>query len=235
MKNLLRKLTTLVGSATLLGISQTPAHAIDNELTLYFWGASISGEANLRRGTVPFGADFDELLEDLEAGFQMHYEGRGRTWGGGLDITYMSLENEKTIFDTQVDSAIVEGFASYRVSDRFDLLGGVRFNGIETEVLVAGETAATSDVDVVDGFIGARVFAPVSANWTFHARLDVGAGDSDFVWNTVIGLGWAFSRSGMLRLAYRILDYDVTSESGPLNTNIEIQYDGPAIGIGFTF
>ena len=67
------------GVIAILMFSQ-PSQAINNDLTLYLWAAGISGNATLGSHDVPslpVDVDFDDILEDIEFGFQVHYEGVG--------------------------------------------------------------------------------------------------------------------------------------------------------------
>jgi hypothetical protein len=94
MQNQLFK-SLLAGVTSLLVYAQ-PSQALENDLTLYPWGVNISGSGTLGQHTVPpepVDVNFDNMLSDLDFGFEFHYEGVGEHWGLGLDFTYAKLSN----------------------------------------------------------------------------------------------------------------------------------------------
>lgn len=216
-------------------LAVSSAHAVENELTLYGWLYDISGSAELAQRSVPFEADFDELAEDLEAAFMFRYEARGAQWGGGIDAALTRSESAVKGLDVDLKTTLIETYLIYDLSDSIDLLAGIRSNGYDFEVSSAVTPPATADGDLIDGFVGARMQTPISDSWAFNARLDVGAGDSDFVWNALIGASWAFNDSSSLRLAYRVLDYEYVNDNALINRDVDLRYEGPAIGISFSF
>ena len=94
MKNYNRFFCSLLGGALISTVSMSPAQAWDNDLTIYAWGAGITGKATLNGQTVPTGpteVDFEDILEKLEMAFMGHYEGMADTWGFGVDLTSQQL------------------------------------------------------------------------------------------------------------------------------------------------
>ena len=57
---------------------------------------------------------------------------------------------------------------------------------------------------------------------------DMGAGDSDFTWQGIAGLGYAF-HWGEIAAVWRYLYYDLSSGSAINDMN----FSGPAIGVTF--
>ena len=73
-----------------------------------------------------------------------------------------------------------------------------------------------------------------SENWRFRARGDIGAGDSDLVWNAVLGLDYRFSNRIAGLLGYRWLDYD-NGQPGPNRFTYDVTYEGPAAALIFNW
>jgi len=81
--------------------------------------------------------------------------------------------------------------------------------------------------DYIVGLKGIRGFGS-SGNWFIPWQLDIGAGDSDFVWQAMAGVGYSFNWGGMF-LNYRYLDYDNGSEN-PVES---LTLSGPEVGVVF--
>jgi hypothetical protein len=60
--------------------------------------------------------------------------------------------------------------------------------------------------------------------------LDIGAGDSDFTWQAIAGVGYSFGWGDVLGV-WRYLDYD-TPNNDPIQN---ADFNGPAIGVTFHF
>ena len=217
-----------------LAVAQ-PASALDNDLSLYLWGSSISGTATLMdQSRTLVEADFDELVDKLEMAFQIHYEGVGDRWGVGLDYSYISLgDTNDAGITTDVDNKIGEAFAIYRANDTLDLFGGVRFTEMEMELATQGTVLNSGDRSLTDFFVGGRVQVPFSSNWRGALRADVGAGDSDSVWNIAALVDWQVSNSVALRGGYRWLTYTIDRDAANLDAEMDVSYDGPFLAIGF--
>ena len=212
-----------------------PAMALDNDLTLYLWGSSISGTATVQDQSKNLvQADFDELVDKLEMAFQIHYEGVGDRWGVGLDYSYVGLgDTNDAGISTDVDTTIGEAFAIFRANDTLDLFGGVRFTELEMELAMLDTTLNTGDRSLTDFFAGGRVKVPFSANWGGALRADVGTGDSDIVWNIAALVDWQVSKAVALRGGYRWLDYTIDRDTSKLDAEMDLGFDGPFLAIGF--
>jgi len=224
------------GAIALVALSQ-PSYAIDNDLTLYLWGAGISGNATLGSHDVPsqpIDMDFDDVLGDLEFGFQVHYEGVGEKWGGGLDITYVKLGNTNDAgLSGEVKTTLSELFGIYRANPALDVLAGVRFVGMDMRLNDTAVIDAEGERSLTDFYAGARVKLPLSDKWAAALRGDIGTGDSDLVWNVVAAVNWQVAHSVALRGGYRWLDYDLDKDDGSIEAKLDIAMTGPFLGVGF--
>jgi hypothetical protein len=80
--------------------------------------------------------------------------------------------------------------------------------------------------DAVVGFKGRARFGAEHA-WFVPYYLDLGGGNSDYTWQGIIGVGYAFSSWGEVAIVWRYLDYQFKKN------NASLSMSGPAIGIGF--
>ncbi|HBE92910.1 MAG TPA: hypothetical protein DDW55_10410 [Gammaproteobacteria bacterium] len=228
---------SLFGGVMALLIYAQPSQALDNDLTLYLWGAGLSGQATLGQQTIPeqpVEVDFDDILDKLDAGFQAHYEGTGERWGLGLDFTYLKISdtNDADVSAT-TKMTLSELFGIYKASQVFDLFAGVRFTGLDMSVETPGQASAEGDRSLTDFFGGGRFIVPLSDSWNLGLRGDIGTGDTDLVWNAVAALDWHVSKSIALRGGYRWLDYDLENDDAPIEAKLDLLMDGPFLGIGF--
>jgi opacity protein-like surface antigen len=229
---------SLAGVAVALMAFSQPSQAINNDLTLYLWGAGISGNATLGSHDVPqqpVDVDFDDILDDFNFGFQLHYEAAGEKWGAGLDLTYIKLSDTNDAgVSGEVKTTLTELFGVYRANQAVDVLAGVRFMGMDMSV--AGPNALANgegERDLVDVFAGARARLPISESVGFVIRGDVGTGDSDLVWNALLGVDWHVSKLIALRGGYRWLDYDIDKDDGSVEAQLDMSMTGPFLGVGF--
>lgn len=81
-----------------------------------------------------------------------------------------------------------------------------------------------------DAIVGLKGHASLSANgkWFIPYHLDLGAGDSDFTWQAMAGIGHQFGWGSVL-LTWRHLDYDLASGSRVADLDVS----GPMIGASF--
>jgi len=123
-----------------------------------------------------------------------------------------------------------------------DLAAGARYVDIEQSVnwnttgnvgpipIPDRTGAAKAEVSNWDAIVGARgrfAFGAQKA-WFVPFYVDLGAGDSDFTWQGIAGLGYAF-KYGEVTAVWRYLDYDLPSDK-PIK---DMNFSGPAVGYTF--
>ena len=135
---------------------------------------------------------------------------------------------------------------SYRALDQpgmtLDVVAGARYLDVEQTVnwVITGNVgsiavpdrtgAAEAGVTNWDALIGVKgrfAFGAQKA-WFVPYYLDVGTGDSDFTWQGLTGIGYAF-RWGDVVAAWRYLYYDLPSGKAIK----DMSFSGPAIGVTF--
>ena len=154
--------------------------------------------------------------------------------------------NATANIDLDIKSWIWNIVGYYRALEKngwtLDVLAGARYLDVEQSVNwnVTGNIgsipisdragAATAEVSNWDAIVGARgrfAFGTQKA-WFVPYHVDLGAGDSDFTWQGIAGLGYAF-HWGEVVAAWRYLDYDLSSDK-PIK---DMNFSGPAIGVTF--
>ena len=238
MKKYNKLMTSLLGSTLVSALGVSPAQAWDNDLTIYAWGAGVTGTATLNSQTVPSSpveVDAEEIIDKLEMVFMGHYEGMGdNNWGSGADYTYIGLGDTNDLGVTgDVDATIAEGFLIYRPAEVFDLLAGVRYTSLDISVEFPRGADADGDRSLTDFYLGGRFFLPFSDTWTGALRADVGAGDSDLTWNALAALDWKPSDGFSIRGGYRWLDYNIDKDDARVSNELDMMFDGPFLGIAF--
>lgn len=121
------------------------------------------------------------------------------------------------------------------------VLGGFRYLKIETTLdwtlsgnigsLPPQAAAGKSTVkpDYWDAIVGVRGRVSLGqTNWYIPYYLDVGTGESDFTWQAMTGIGYAFSW-GELLAAYRHVGYEFPSSS-PIE---RLTFTGPGVSVAF--
>jgi hypothetical protein len=89
------------------------------------------------------------------------------------------------------------------------------------------------DETINDLFIGGRYVRKINDKWSFLGRADIGAGDSDLVWNAVLAFDYRFTRLLSGFAGWRVLDYDVDRGSGADTFKYDMNHSGPVLALAF--
>lgn len=215
-------------------------------LAVYLWGTGIEGTSQIGPVTAPLNITFSDALDNLSSALMLHFEAQKGQWGFMADVMHIGLDPEASLpngasltLDTTNNIVELAGLYQPAASEVFQLLFGVRFTEFELEGTVPGVASRTiADESWVDGFIGGRLLVPFgsSENWRFRARGDIGTGDSDLVWNAVLGIDYRFSNRVAGLLGYRWLDYDYDNGAPGANRfAYDVTYEGPAAALVFNW
>ena len=209
---------------------------------LYLWAIGLEGDVGFGPVDAPLNIEFKDAIDNLEAVFTIHYEASKANWTILADYSYVRLGPSAQLPNGQalnVDfkNPLAEIGAAYRFDNSaWELLGGVRYLGMDVTVDAPnGMNLAKVEEDFVDLFVGGRVTAKLSEKWTFRGRLDVGAGDSDFVGNAALLFDWRFGKITSLLLGYRWLTYDIETGSGPSRFKYDTTLQGPLAALTFSW
>jgi hypothetical protein len=238
--------TVLAGLALL---AAAPLHAEEwkHELAPYVWGSAMEGTTGIGGVTADVDLSFSDILDNLEMGFMGMYRGTRDRFSITVDTIFMGLgatersRNGAAKADIDVDQFVLGAAAGYSLTEKFLVLGGLRYNDLSAEVKVTGPLGNTSDAETdeswVDPYIGAQYTIPLSEAWSLNLYGDIGGFGvgSDFAWQGLVNFRWQLTeRTGALA-AYRYMDVDYESGNGSNRFKYDMAFSGPALGIVFTF
>jgi len=238
--------TLLAGLALL---AATPLHAEEwkHELAPYMWGSAMEGTTGIGGVTADVDVSFGDILDNLEMGFMGMYRGTRDRFSISVDTIFMGLgatersRNDLAKADIDVDQFVLGAAAGYSLTEKFLVLGGLRYNDLSAEVKVTGPLGNTADAETdeswVDPYLGAQYTIPLSDAWSLNLYGDIGGFGvgSDLAWQGLVTFRWQLTeRTGALA-AYRYMDVDYESGSGSDRFKYDMAFSGPALGIVFTF
>jgi len=213
---------------------------------LYLWGVSMSGTSTFGTNTVPLDIEFTDAVSDLEAVFTFHYEGAKGHWGIIVDYSYLNLTPKAEIPGTPVQLNVdlkntiaeIAGLYRFGPNNPWQLLAGFRsydldltVNGLPQPPAPVPQIAIKETIN--DFFIGGRYLRSINDKWSFIGRADIGAGDSDLVWNVLAAFDYRFTKLLSAFGGWRVLDYDVNTGSGPSTFKYDMNHSGPILALAF--
>lgn len=240
-----RVLAGLTGAV--MALSGTLANAQDwsGQVTLYGWGASVTGDFTPVTGapTLSFDKSLSEVLEDLDAAFFA----TGILRRGDLvlfgDLTYTTSSRAGLVppgipasGELTIRSITLAAGRRFDTGggSHVDLLGGFRAWSIDgfASAPVPPLPVATSS-DFVDPIIAVRGSAPLSDRWSLLGYIDVGGfgAGSDLTWQAAVTANYQATDNLYLSIGWRHLYVDY-AENGTL---FEGAMTGPVIGATWRF
>ena len=121
---------------------------------------------------------------------------------------------------------------------------GVRYTGLAAALAGAqqvsgAEFRVASDANFVDPIVGARFATPLgnAGKWRLQGRGDVGGFgvDMDFQWQAILDLGYRPNDRWSFWLGYRALSQDFDDEGKDGRFAMDVVYQGPQMGVAYTF
>jgi len=215
-------------------------------LAPYLWFVGFDG--NLTIDGQETGGDGDSSgfpgEVSLAGGFLGHFEARKGPWAFALSPVYVNVEIDgddapPVATDLTLSGTIVEGFATRALGRGWELLGGVRYYGLDAEVDVTlggvPQPGRDTDKSWLDPIVGVRYASEFAEDWSFRARLDVGGFGvgSDFAWNAATEVGYRVASYARLFAGYRALDFDFADGSGSDRVEYDVRLWGPLVGVSF--
>lgn len=205
-------------------------------VTPYLFAANLDGTLSVGNTEVDTDVSFGDLVDKLDFGAMLMFEGHHGQFGFLVDSAYMDLGEDgkgpagvAREADLKLGILGVEGLYRLTPTSPYEAVFGLRYLALDAEVTV-GPASADGHSDILDGIVGARACWPFAERWRFGLYGDVGAGDSDLTWQSVANLGYDFDHWGV-NLGYRVLDYDVKDGSKELDA----AFEGWMLGIEYRF
>ena len=203
-------------------------------LYVYLWALSMDGTAGIRGNEAEIDASFSDILDVLDAAFSVRFESQKGNWGYFLDGMYTKLNPKENTpageISVDVKSFIGEAGGIYHFQPKVQGIFGLRYQDMDVDLNLPGRTVG-DDQNWVDAFVGVRLVPVRTDKWHVWLRGDVGSGDSDFVWNAVVGAGYRFNKRWSLNGVYRVLSNDVEQDG----FKWDVDYSGLGIALGYTF
>lgn len=231
-----------LGAALLpLGLRAAEHQPWSVETTLYGLAASMSGDVTVKGVDAPLDVGFDEIWENLEFGAMGKVRVGYERWALTTDVVYMGLQASKNSFTMEVDEWVVEPTVSYRVTQGFELLAGVRYNNLSGELrgpgVLAQPRVPTGTQDWWDPIVGANLRLPLGGKFTLNVRGDVGGFGvgSDVTWQAFPSLEWQVAKPVSLQAGYRWVATDYETGSGNNRFRFDVLTQGPQLGVSVRF
>jgi len=234
MKNRFVLLATTIALLAMPTLAQT---AGGQSIVIYGLGASMDGTV----GAGPITADIDvsasDIIENLEMGGMAAYRNDTGRWAWGAEAIYMGLGNGDTAADVEVDEWIVAATAGYELNERCDLVGGLRYMDLSTEITVIGPADgvhyAKVGADWIDPFFGARLNFPVGKKSIIVAQGTIGGFGigSDLSIDAGAYFEMGLSERTSFLLGYRALDVDYEDGEGADRFKFDTVSQGPVLGL----
>lgn len=235
---------TLLAAALVAAPAATKAQDWAGQVTLYGWGAGVTGDFTPFTGapTLSFDKSLSEVLEDLDAAFFV----TGLARRGDLvlfgDLTYSSSSRAGGTPLGPAAGEVTLRSLTLAAGRRFDggggstldVLAGLRAWQIDGSVSapLAGVNIAPR-ADFVDPIIALRGNAPLSERWSLLGYIDIGGfgAGSDLTWQASATANYQATDNLYLSICWRHLYVDY-SDGG---TVFEGAMTGPVIGATWRF
>lgn len=214
----------------------------------YLMFPNMSGDVTVGGKTVGIDAGTGDILENLKFGGMLYYEMSKNGWSIAVDALYMSLGKEGMMPVTERDAEVdmkefaFETTVFNRVAPWIDLGIGGRIVSLESGVMVAaGNMLPGIDVSEsktwFDPIFAMRLIAPLEGKWNAAVRGDFGGFGigSDFTWQVYPVVGYNFTKTFELALAYRALGINYKDGSGDRLFHYDVTTYGAELGFLFHF
>ncbi len=232
----------LAGAATLAPFAAT-AQDWSGQVTLYGWGAGVSGDFTPFAGapTLSFDKSLSEILEDLDGAFFV----TGLARRGDLvlfgDLTYTSSSRAGVVPPgIPASGELTMRSLTLAAGKRFDtsgnttvdVLGGLRAWDIDGAVSSPVLSVAPS-TDFVDPIVAVRVNSRLSDRWSVLSYLDVGGFGvgSDLTWQVAVTANYRARDNLYLSFGWRHLAVDYSKDGSVFDGAMT----GPQIGLTVQF
>lgn len=239
-----------------IGLAVTPLAEANDwsfELEPYLMASSIEGDAGAGRvQDAAVTVDFNDILETLEIGAMVAFGGQHESgWGFSLDYGFMDLRADISgprggIANARVRQGVFEALVTRQSAsnDGLEFFAGIRWwdNDLDLSIdpaLLPVNPMRSVTEDWVDIVAGLQWTTPVSDEWTFSLRGDIGGlgMESDWTASAVIGFRYGINDRLDLDLKYKGLwvDYEDGNPGQPGYFAYDTVTHGPIAGLVIKF
>lgn len=217
---------------------------------IYLWGTAIGGETG--RGN-DIDITFNDLIKNLDMAFMGNLEARRGKWFVAADLFYADISASgahgfatPNAGDVGLGGSVSTALTIFTPTFGYNLIDsktgtldgfvGIQAANLDVTAKIAsvgpagGRLVKASDTyEQFDGIVGVKGKLNLEGNWSLPYYLDVGAGDSDFTWQTFGGIDYKLDRMN-LYAGYRYLEWAL-NEKVVDNMNLS----GPIVGVSYNF
>jgi hypothetical protein len=206
----------------------------------YIWflknDLTIGTDEYLRSDVTPF----IEALQQYDYGSLFFLEAHKGNWAIYADAQFVKLSDDGRDmgfkFDSVIKQVIVEIAGGRKVNAgpvRIDLLGGLRYFWLDTDVRVRFIDEFDDKFAWVEPLAGLRLTLQLADRWTVQIRTDAGGFDlgSDFTWQLNAAVHYHINDRYDFSVGYRYLDIDHTEGSDVYDNTMS----GPMMGLRMKF
>ena len=164
-----------------------------------------------------------------------------------LDVVYLKASGSETLrtgpfasrnAELDVESWTIDLYGGYNAvqSEKLilDTVVGLRYFSMANDLSIKG-TLGVVDInlsdkaEILNGVVGVRGAVLLGKQWFLPYHLDAGAGDAQFTWQGMAGVGYSFNWLELIA-AYRYLSFDM--DGGTVDS---MTIGGPILGLKFVF
>lgn len=233
----------LAGAASLAPLSAA-AEDWSSQVTLYGWGAGVSGDFTPLAGapTLSFDKSLSEVLKDLDGAFFI----TGLARRGDLvlfgDLTYSASSRSGIVTPPGIPASgkLTMKSLTLAAGQRFDagggttvdVLGGLRAWDIDGSI-TSPVVSVSPSTSFVDPIVALRVNSPLSDRWSVLSYVDIGGFGvgSDLTWQAAVTANYRARDNMYLSFGWRHLAVDYTKGG----TTFDGAMSGPLVGLTFQF
>ena len=215
---------------------QDEATLTDNKVHLeimpYLIVPGMSGDVTIRGQEQSLNASAGDIFSHLQFGFMARTGVSYNRFFAGTDTVYMGLGAANNAVNAGFDQWAAELLAGYRVSPRFSVLGGVRYNSLSTDLKFKGPLSTHLRGSQVwwDPFFGAVGNIPLGKKFNASTRLDLGGfgAGSRIAVNAEPMLNYRFNKRYTATVGWKFLYQDFVNKGAGFEYDVLTQ--GPVLG-----
>lgn len=215
-----------------------------NLAPFYLWAVNLEGDATVRGINNLVDLKFDDIFDNLEEAFIIHFEAlHENTWGFLVDIDYLNISQTGQIAISEIDLTVKETIAEfdwfYRITrevHQFDIVAGLRYNNVKLKYdFISLPFSNNMRENWLDPIVGVRYRYQPGSQWGLQLRGDIGGFGvgSDFTWQTIGLIDYQPWKYVSLIGGYRALSLDYETGGGRNKFEYDVIIHGPVLGINF--
>jgi opacity protein-like surface antigen len=207
----------------------------------------MDGTVGIRDVEGDVNMSFGDILSDLDFSFMGAYRAQRDKFSVTVDGIYIALgqdvkgPRDQVKGEVDMDQTALEVDLGWDLGDRFTVFGGLRYVDITSDITLKGPNGTKlrgkGSESWIDPVIGAHYTYPFNDEWSATLRGDIGGFGvgSQFAWQGIAELRWQVKPNIGIVGAYRYIDMDYSTGTGPTYFLYDVAISGPALGVAFAF